>query len=321
MLFKVFIVVSLLIFSSIATAYYPTYVSGTNHLVEISKKKSGAWNSIVVINNTSVGKPIHDETKGILKSINKELFDSIESAARKGINGISWMSFRELKYVTLDGPLQTKLITQSNGVITAEVGGFSLRSEVKFELSLFTLYGKVRTSELRFAADYDVITGRVYNLRDIGNTRVDIDVDGNGIINSLVAEGIEVLEGIFFPTFIQDVVDDGVNGLVNDEYYIAGLESVIPTGKWMVAGVDLGVKIKEMISGVSAEKYVSIGISEKNHRYYTGWSYRTYYMNQVELDISGNYKVEYGNAPIYSTGSWINPCAGPGGAGSGCYEP
>lgn len=302
------------------SAYYPTYVSRTDHLTEISYKSSGLWDS-TVINSSLAGKPLHDEVKSAFNSINSELFNYVESAAREEINDLPTLRFRELKYAKFVGPLKTKIMTSGDGVITTEVSGFNFSSEVKVEFTLFTLYGKVNTSELKFAADYDVITGRVYNLRDIGNIQVSLDVDGNGIINSAVAEVLEALVNIFTPNFIQESVDESLDQLIEKEYYIAGLDSVIPEGVWVIDNIDIGMKIKDAIRGVKAGEYIDIALTEWEQRYYEGSKYRYYYRNRVQIDISNNYKFDYGNEPVFATGDWINPCAGPGGSSSGCYEP
>ena len=309
-----------LLYSFSASAYYPTYVSRTDHLTELSYKSSGSWRGIV-INNNLAGKPLHNEVKSAFNSINSELFDYVESAAREEINDIPTLSFRELKYAKLVGPLKTKIITSGDGVITSEVSGFNFSSEVKVEFTLLTLYGKVNTSELRFSADYDVITGRVYNLRDIGHMQVNFDVDGNGIINSAVAEVLEALVNIFKPDFIQDSVDESLDQLIENEYYIAGLDSVIPEGVWVIDNIDIGIKIKDAIRGIKAGEYIDITLTEWEQRFYEGSKYRYYYRNRVQIDISNNYKFDYGNEPVFATGDWINPCAGPGGSNSGCYEP
>lgn len=311
----------MLIYSTSATAYYPTYVSKTNHLVEISQKNSGQWNSLVILNDEAIGKPIHDETKKILTSINSKLFIATDSGAKKLINNIPTLRYKELKHITFNGPIETKITTQDDGIVTAEVKGFTLSTEVKFDMLGFSLYGKVKTSELSFSADYNVISGQVYNIRDNGNMRIKVDIDGNGIFNNLVAEAGEYLLAVFKPNFFQQNLESSINSIINNNYYIAGIESVVPDNTWVINGIDLGVEIKNIIKGTSSGKYLSLAISENNHKYYTGWLYRTYYMNKVEFDISGNYKVVYGNEPVYSTGSWINPCAGPGGANHGCYEP
>lgn len=311
----------ILIYSTSATAYYPTYVSNTNHLVEISQKNSGQWNSLVVINDEAIGKPIHDQTKNILKSINRKLFITTDSGAKELINNIPTLKYKELKYITLNGPLETKITTQLDGIITTEVKGFTILTEVKFDMLGFTLYGKVKTSELNFSADYNVVSGQVYNIRDNSNMKIKVDIDGNGILNSLVAKAGGYLLNVFKPNFFQQNLDSSINSVINNNYYIAGIESVVPDNTWVINGIDLGFEIKNIIKGISPEKYLSLAISESNHKYYTGWLYRTYYMNKVEFDISGNYKVAYGNEPVYATGSWINPCNGPGGANHGCYEP
>ncbi|MEM6187640.1 hypothetical protein [Shewanella vaxholmensis] len=315
------IVFLMLIYSTSATAYYPTYVSKTNHLVEISQKNSGQWNSLVILNDEAIGKPIHDETKKILTSINSKLFIATDSGAKKLINNIPTLRYKELKHITFNGPIETKITTQDDGIVTAEVKGFTLSTEVKFDMLGFSLYGKVKTSELNFSADYNVISGQVYNIRDNGNMRINVDIDGNGILNNLVAEAGEYLLDVFKPNFFQKNLESSINSIINNNYYIAGIESVVPDNTWVINGIDLGVEIKNIIKGTSPGKYLSLAISENNHKYYTGWLYRTYYMNKVEFDISGNYKVVYGNEPVYATGSWINPCAGPGGASHGCYEP
>lgn len=315
------IVFILLIYSTSATAYYPTYVSKTNHLVEISQKKSGQWNSLAILNDETIGKPIHDETKNILMSINRKLFIATDSGAKKLINNIPTLKYKELKHITFNGPIETKITTQHNGIVSAEVKGFALSAEVKFDMLGFTLYGKVKTSELNFSADYNVINGQVYNIRDNGKMRINVDIDGDGILNNLAAEAGEYLLAVFKPNFFQQNLDSSISSIINNNYYIKGIENVVPDNTWIINDIDLGAELKNIINGVSPGKYISLAISEKNHRYYTGWLYRTYYMNKVEFDISGNYKVAYGNEPVYATGSWINPCAGPGGANRGCYEP
>ena len=43
-----------------------------------------------------------------------------------------------------------------------------------------------------------------------------------------------------------------------------------------------------------------------------------YYAEQAMKDgLSGTSLA----SPVYAIGDWINPCAGPGGSSSGCYEP
>lgn len=266
---KILLILSLL-FSTSSMAYYPTYVAKTNHLVEISQKKSGQWDSLVVINNESIGLPIHNETKQILKSINDKLFTSIDSSARTEINKLPTFKYRELKSVTLNGPLETKIITQADGIITATVKGFTMSAEVKFDMSGFTLYAKAKTSELNFSADYNAINGQIYNIRDNGNMRISVDVDGNGIFNNLVAEATESLLKVFKPNFFQKELNSALSSINNQKYYVAGIESVVPENSWIINGVDLGVEIKNAIKGISPGNYISLAISENNHRYYTG---------------------------------------------------
>lgn len=315
-----FIFVPILLYCSAASAYYPNYVSGTQHLVEISQKSSGNWKSLVVLDNSAIGEPIHDKTKKILSAINSNLFDALELEAEK-ISDIPTLTYKKLNDVTINGAINTKIMTDNNGIITVELSGFSISAVVRLGITGFSSTANVKTSDLKFAADYDIITGRVYNLRDIGNTRIDVDLDADSLLGSLVVESAESLLNIFDPSFFQGELDDIISGQLNNEYYIAGIDSVVPTGEWIVSGIDLGSEIQDLIRGVSAGKYISIGISENNLRYYTGYGYRTTYTNKVELDISGNYKVGYENAPVFSKGDWINPCAGAGGANSGCYEP
>ncbi|MBO2628929.1 hypothetical protein [Shewanella algae] len=298
-------------------AYYPTYVSDTTHLTTIEDVHNGRS---IVLKNSSVGAPIHKEVKDILNSINGEIKNSLTIAAKDGINGLGGR-FRNLVRSELTGELTTKIITEGNGVVKVEVGGFNLSAEVKFDYAGITLYGDVTTSKLKFTADYDVITGEVYNLRDVGNTKVYVDVDGNGIINNLVAETAEELLHIFKPNMFNNLVSESLGKLVNNRYYVGGINSVIPEGKWVFEGVDVGKTIKNSIKGVSPGKYVSLSISEWKHRYYYGGgTFRYYYRNKLTLDVSNNYIVTYENEPVFSTGNWINPCAS-GASNHGCYEP
>ncbi|RTR26068.1 hypothetical protein [Shewanella atlantica] len=300
--------------------YYPTYVSETKHLSTIGYKNNNSWRDII-IDSPSKGKPIHDEVKEILSTINNKLFNVVETEAREGINDTPTLRFRELKRARLVGPLKTKIITQNNGVVTVEVSGFTFDAEVKVDWLGFTLYGDVDTSTLRFSADYELNTARVYNLRDIGNLQVDIDIDGNGIINSIVAETVEVLADIFVPDFVQDSVDDALNELNDNEYYVKAFDNVILPQTWIIDGIDIGLEIKDAIKGINPGKYISISLYEWDERYYEGSMYRYYYRNRAEVDISNSYKFDYSNEPVYTVGDWENPCAGAGGAGSGCYEP
>lgn len=270
----------------------------------------------MVINNESIGLPIHNETKKILKSINEKLFSSIESSTRAEINKLPTFRYRELKHVTLNGPLETKIMTQPDGIITATVKGFTISTEIKIDISGLTLYAKIKTSELNLSADYNPINGQIYNIRDNGNLRVHVDIDGNGTFNKLVTKVTKSLLKIFKPNFFQQKLNSILSSIHNHKYYVAGIESVIPDNTWIINGMDLGFEIKNTIKGIHPEKYISIAISEKNHRYYTGWNYREYYMNKVDFDISGNYKISYENQAVYDTGRWINPCAS-----HGCYEP
>ncbi|PKG73496.1 hypothetical protein CXF86_17455 [Shewanella sp. GutCb] len=315
------IIILIFIFNtSTVFAYYPTYVSQTKHLTTIGYKHNNNWRDIIV-DSTSMGKPIHDEVKEILSTINNKLFEVVEAEAREEINDTPTLRFRELKRAQLIGPLNTKIITQSNGVVTVELSGFTFDAEVKVDWLGITLYGDVDTSTLRFAADYNVSTGRVYNLRDIGNLQVDIDIDGNGIINSIVAETLDVLQYIFFPDSVQDAVDEAINELNDNEYYVKAFDNVILPQTWIVDGIDIGLEIKDAIKGINPGEYISISLSEWDERYYEGSKYRYYYKNRAVIDISNEYKFDYGNEPVYATGDWINPCAGPGGSTSGCYEP
>ena len=319
---KQLITLLILCYSLSASAYYPTYVSKTDHLIALSNHSSGTWNSIT-LNNASAGKPIHDEIKNIYKIINRELFLLAEQAMKDGLSGTSLADFKRLEYADMVGKLETKIITQSNGIISVEVGGFYLnvRAQLDGIIGFAKADAKVSTSQLRFAADYDVITGRIYNLRDIGNMQVYHDLSASGIIDNIVVGIVEVLEDIFFADAFEEMVDDALNKLIGTEYYIGGVDSVIEEGIWIIDGVDVGIKIKEAIKGVNADKYIVLALSEWDERYYEGSKYRYYYRNRLEIDISNEFTFDYGNSPVYAIGDWINPCAGPGGSSSGCYEP
>lgn len=295
-------------------AFYPTYVSDTKHLTEIKEIYSG---KSIVLESDYVGQPIHSKVKAILLGINKNLNEQLTTLAKDGMAGSNILTFRSLQRSSINGEITTKIITENNGVLRVEVGGFSIAAEVKFDVSRFTLYGDIKTSPLKFSADYDVVSGKVYNLQEISATRVYVDVDGNGIFNNIVAEVTDEVLDIFLPKLIRKSINDALD----NTYYIGGLNDVIPIGEWVINGVDVGQQIKNLITGVSAGKYVSISISESNQRYYYGGgAFRNYYKNKLFFDVSNNYLVAYENEPVFSTGNWINPCY-VGGASSGCYEP
>jgi hypothetical protein len=299
-------------------AYYPTYVSNTKHLTEIKNVNA---NRIIVIESSEIGRPIHNEVRDILNSIDDELKETLTIVARDGINGVSGGKFRGLLNSEINGEITTKIITDGNGIVRAEIGGFTLSAKVKFDYARVTLYGEINTSKLKFSADYNVITGKVYNLKDIGNTKVYVDIDGNGIFNGFIAKLAEKFIGIFKPSLFNDLVNDALGKLVNNSYYVGGLDDVIPEGEWIVGEVDIGQEIKDAINGISPGQYVSLTMSERNQRYYYGGNFhRNYYRNKLKIDVSNNYIATYENEPVFSTGNWINPCH-VGGASGGCYEP
>lgn len=300
--------------------YYPTYVSETKHLTTIGYKNNNSWRDIIV-DSPSKGRPIHDEVKEILRIIDDALFEAVEVAVHSAIDDISLATYRGLIKADLVGPINTKIITASSGVITVELGGFSFDSEVKLDWRLFTLYGKVNTSTLHFAADYDVSTGRVYNIRDIGNMQIDIDIDGDGLINSIVAEVADVIADIYTNYFIEEAIEEAITDLNNGEYYVQAFDNVILTNTWVIDGIDIGQIIKDAIAGIRDNQYISIELHDWDERYYEGSRYNYYYRNRAVVDVNNSFKFDYGNEPVYSTGNWSNPCAAPGGSNSGCYEP
>lgn len=301
-------------------AYYPTYVSATRHITTLGYKQGNTWQN-TFIESTSKGKPVHDEVKAILHTIDDALFEAVDELARAAVDDISCLTYRGLIKADLVGPINTKITTATNGVITVELGGFSLDTETKVDFSLFTLYADIDTSTLRLAADYNVSTGKVYNIRDMGNMQVYIDVDGNGIINSIVAEFIDILANIYTVYFMEDAIEEALTDLGNEEYYIKAFDNVILSNTWIIGGVDIGQEIKDAIAATVPNQYVELELYDWDERYYEGSMYRYYYRNRAVVDVNGQFKFDYGNEPVYSEGDWINPCSGAGGSSSGCYEP
>ncbi|WP_335912424.1 hypothetical protein, partial [Shewanella indica] len=107
------------------------------------------------------------------------------------------------------------------------------------------------------------INGQVYNIRDNGNLRVLVDIDGNGIFNKLAAKVTKSLLKVFKPNFFQQELNSILSSIHNHKYYVAGIESVIPDNTWIINGMDLGFEIKNTLKGIHPEKYISIAISEK----------------------------------------------------------
>lgn len=79
---KQLITLLILCYSLSASAYYPTYVSKTDHLIALSNHSSGTWNSIT-LNNTAAGKPIHDALNKLIGT--KYYIGGVDSVIEEGI--------------------------------------------------------------------------------------------------------------------------------------------------------------------------------------------------------------------------------------------
>lgn len=133
----------------------------------------------------------------------------------------------------------------------------------------------------------------------------------------------------FYPTYVSDTrhltvikeIYSGKSIVLESDQVGEPIHNKVKSILFDINGVDVGLKIKNLITGVTPGKYISLSISESNLRYYYGGGvFRTYYKNKLSFDVSNNYSVTYENEPVFSTGNWINPCY-VGGASSGCYEP
>lgn len=177
----------------------------------------------------------------------------------------------DLDYVStsINGPLVFEL-KESNGQVTAKIGGIGINSKSKITLKntpsiIFKAYGRISTPEIWATATYNPYSGEVSNL-SVRPINLDVDIETRFLGISI--PGLSNLVDSFF----ESKMKKEMAGFVNDDKLsgartIFSLDKAIPSGEFFYAGEDLGVKAKDAIRNMSNGQSVRISVSGNSLTY------------------------------------------------------
>ena len=181
----------------------------------------------------------------------------------------SFLKFKSSS-VSITGPISIVLMGQpdSNGTLQLRVEGFGIYGIVRAEQSsLLKAKVTLRASNMSFAANYNVNTGRVTAVNPLSNY-IDVDVDSSGLVFDLLPflhVFSNQIENKFQDDFNNDIRRFLENGASSIDRTLFSLNEEIPDGVFVhpTNGIDFGARVKEQVSNFVEDVNVSITQSGK----------------------------------------------------------
>ncbi|KAF7787930.1 hypothetical protein PRUB_a2459 [Pseudoalteromonas rubra] len=189
----------------------------------------------------------------------------------------------------INGPMKVKVVGNSNGTFSAQIGGFKVYAKAKASKSIFAKATVEITSGTIFVdADYDPYNGQLtprfsQSIRDSIRVSVDVDsfFDFIPLFNSWVTNKLEDdLENQ-----LKHYINNSINSNINKyNRKIFALDDYLEDGTLILSGVDTGVPYKDL------GKYIKQAVSSLSGKF-------------IELSVSGEELDLYNNPEIWHEGT------------------
>ncbi|VUD41435.1 hypothetical protein TDB9533_00487 [Thalassocella blandensis] len=204
-------------------------------------------------------KPIVKKAEELMR-IEDTLYAKTKAEIRQLIAGQA--SLKSYKF-EFDGPYVLRLEGKPNGDVRIRVGGFKIYAKAVAKKSFYVeAEVKVTSNTVWLEGDYDPYTGKIDNVSLDPSVKINTSTDVDTIL------GIDIdfllnLFGVDLEKDLSSLLDQQINELEAYEDTIFGLNSHIPTGVYVVNGVDWGVVMVDEIRNILSGESIEISLSDQ----------------------------------------------------------